>query len=114
MANHKLNSALKQWVLPPTREAFQQHEYRAHMQAAIRRCALNADPHDLIHVHYGWPMNADTNKLVPISVPVYVLHTSESVLKMIKCGYSSSEHCSIAHCSCTSAWNRIIKGAMRF
>ena len=51
MANHKLNSPPKLRVLPPTKEAFEQHVYRAHLQAAIWRSALNADPPDLNPVH---------------------------------------------------------------
>ena len=103
MANHKLNSAPKLRVLPPTKEAFDEHVSRAHLQAAIWRCALDADPPDLNPVHYGWSMNADTKKLEPIALPADVSPAPVSVLKMIKCGCSSSQPCSSARCSCSTA-----------
>ena len=103
MGNHKLNSAPQLRVLPPTTEAFEQHVYRAHLQAAIWRCALQADPPDMNPVHCGWSMNADTNNLEPISLPVDVSPAPESVLKMIKCGCSSAQPCSTTRCSCSTA-----------
>ena len=47
MASHKVNSAPQFRDLPPTVESFEQHMYRAHLQAAIWRCPLQADPPDL-------------------------------------------------------------------
>ena len=57
--------------------------YQAHLQAAIWRCALQADPTDMNPVHSGWYMNANTNNLEPIWLPVDVSLAPESVLKMI-------------------------------
>ena len=84
-ANHKHNSTPKLSVLPPTKEAFQQHFNKDHLLAAIWRFALNADPPDLNSVHYRWSMNADTNKLEPVALPIDVSPAPESVLRMIKC-----------------------------
>ena len=53
MGNQKLNTALKLRVLPPTTIAYEQHERRAHLQAAIWRSALEADPPVPNPAHYG-------------------------------------------------------------
>ena len=58
----------------------------AHLQAAIWRCALQADQPDINPVHSGWSMNAYTNNLEPIWLPVDVSLAPESVQKMIQCG----------------------------
>ena len=63
-------------------------------------CALDAAVPDLNPVHHGWSLNADTNKLEPKALPAYVSPAPASVLKMIKCGCSSSQPCSTARCSC--------------
>ena len=81
MANHKLNSTPNLRVLPPTREAFDEHVCRAHLQAAIWKCALDADPPDLDPVKYGWSINADTNKLEPIALPVSHVRYSVPVME---------------------------------
>ena len=49
-------------------------------------------------------MNADTNKLVPLALPVDVSPAPELVLRMIKYGCSASQHCS-AFCSCNREIN---------
>ncbi len=103
MANHKINAAPKLKVLPPTKEAFEQHVRRAHLQAAVWRGALDSDPPDLNPQHFGWHMNLDINKLEPIALPAEVSPAPESVLKMIKCGCSSSQPCKTARCSCATA-----------
>ena len=102
-ANRKLNSAPHLRVLPPTSEAFEQHVYRAHLQAAIFKFALHPDPPDLNPLDYGYYMNADTKKLELIGIPINVSPAPESILKMIKCGCSSSKPCSTARCSCYAA-----------
>ena len=48
-------------------------------------------------------MNADTKKLELIGIPINVSPAPESILKMIKCGCSSSKPCSTARCSCYAA-----------
>ena len=101
MGNHKLNTALKLRVLPPTTEAYEQHVRRAHLQAAIWRSALEADPPVLNPAYYGWSISTHTSKLEPVALPANVL--PESVLKMIKCGCSSSQPCATARCSCSTA-----------
>lgn len=103
MANHKLSTAPKLRVLPPTSEAFEHHVHRAHLQAAIWRSALDADPPDHSPLQYGWTMNAETKKLEPVSLAPDVSPAPESILRMIKCGCSSSQPCSTARCSCSTA-----------
>ena len=56
-------------MLPATRELFQQHVRRSHLQAAIWKNALAADPPDLNPTQYGWFKNSNTGKLDPFSLP---------------------------------------------
>ena len=100
MANHRLNSAPELRVLPPTSEAFKQHVFRAHFQAAIWRSALQPDPPALSPLQYGWMKSPTANMLEPIPLPSSVSVAPDYVLKMIKCGYGS---CSTARCSCRTA-----------
>ena len=100
MANHKLTSAPELRGLPLTNEAFLHHVHRGQLQAAIWRCALDADPPDLNLLPYGRTMN-DENKLEPMSMSTNVYLTPESVLRMmIKCGWLT---CTTAHCRCSVA-----------
>lgn len=100
MANHRLNSAPELRVLPPTSEAFKQHVFRAHFQAAIWRSALQPDPPALSPLQYGWMKSPTANMLEPIPLPSSVSVAPDYVLKMIKCGCDS---CSTARCSCRTA-----------
>ena len=107
MASHKVNSVPQLLRdLPPTAESFEEHVYRAHLQAAIWRCALQADPPDLNPVHYGWSRNGDTKtlkKLESIGLKVDVSPAPVSLLKMIKYSCSSSQPCFTARYSCSVA-----------
>ena len=103
MSNQKLNAAPKLMVLPPTRESFQEHVKRAHLQAATWRSALASEPPALNAVHYGWSMKTGSNILEPVGLPPDVSPAPVDVLKMIKCGCASSHPCSSARCSCSSA-----------
>ena len=76
---------------------------RAHLQAAIWRSALEADPPVLNPAHYGWSISTHTSKYqLPYQLCVR-LPVPESVLKMIKCGCSSTQPCATARCSCSTA-----------
>ena len=103
MSNTKLNSAPDLKVLPPTMETFEKHVHRSHLQAAIWRCALNPDPPDINPAHYGWTYDAKNTCFSPIAMPSDVSPAPLEVLKLIKCGCSSSQPCSTSRCSCTSA-----------
>ena len=104
MANHKLTSAPKLRVLPSTNEEFLHHVHNSQLQVAIWRCALEADPPDLILLPYGWTMN-DENKLEPMCISPNVSLAPESVLRMTKCGCltcaTSCCRCSVADISCS-------------
>ena len=65
--------------------------------------SLEADPPVLNPAHYGWSISTHTSKLEPVALPANVLPVPESVLKMIKCGCSSSQPCATARCSCSTA-----------
>ena len=54
MGNKKLNAASELKVLPPTREVFECHVYRAQHQVAVWRSYKSMDPPNLNPAHYGW------------------------------------------------------------
>lgn len=100
MGNHKLNTAPELRVLPPTSETFKEHVLRSHLQAAIWRSYIDANPPQMDPTHYGWTPDVNTQTLVPVAMPPAVSPAPVDVLKMIKCGCSS---CATARCSCSAA-----------
>ena len=58
MSNPKLNSAPDLKALPPKTEDFKEHVYRAHLQTAVWKAALDADPPSINPVHYGWSLES--------------------------------------------------------
>jgi len=103
MSNPKLNAAPQLKTLPPTNEAFEEHVYRAHLQTAIWKAVLEADPPSLNPVNYGWSLDRTTGILVPVTLPIGVSPAPLDVLKMIKCGCSPLRPCasSAAQLSCS-------------
>ena len=102
MANKKLTAAPQLRTLPPTTEAFSQHVQRAHLQAAIWRSTLEADPPIVQHI-YGWTKEDTSNKLVPLPLPPDVTSAPDEVLKMIRCSCRSVQPCATTRCSCSAA-----------
>ena len=103
MSNKKLTSAPDLKSLPPTTEAFNEHVYRAHFQAAVWRSSLDPDPPVLDPLHYGWSCSDGDNMVSPVALPPDVSPAPVEVLKLIKCGCSSSQPCLTSRCSCNSA-----------
>ena len=99
----KLNAAPDLRSLPPTTKAFTEHVYRAHLQTAIWRHALDADPPALNPLHYGWSLIDGMNMLSPVALPPDVSPAPVEVLRLIKCGCSSSQPCLTLRCSCNPA-----------
>ena len=102
MGNKKLTAAPQLKSLPPTTAAFTEHVHRAHLQAAVWRAALEADPPAFQHTH-GWTTDQTSNTLVPIPLPPNVTSAPDEVLKMIRCGCRSVPPCATAKCSCSAA-----------
>ena len=102
IANKKLTAAPQLKALPPTTEAFTEHVHRAHVQAAIWRATLEADPPVFEHTH-GWTKDDSSSTLVPLPLPPDVTSAPEEVLKMIRCGCASVRPCATARCSCSAA-----------
>ena len=100
MGNKKLNAAPELKVLPPTREVFECHVYRAQHQVAVRRSYKSMNPPNLNPAHYGWKYDEDEEMLLPIALPEDVDPAPLDVLKLIKCGCDS---CSTTRCSCRIA-----------
>ena len=69
--------------------------YRAHLQTAIWKAALDADPPSINPVHYGWSH--------PVALSPDVSPASEEVLNLIRCGCPSSRPCSTCRFSCSAA-----------
>ena len=103
MVNPRLSAAPELKSLPPTTDAFELHVYRAHYQAAIWRASLEPNPPELDPVLYGWSRDQTSNMLVPEPLPPDVSPAPLDVLKMIRCGCSSTRPCSTMRCSCSAA-----------
>ena len=69
----------------------------------IWRSAHACDPPDLNAEHFGLYLNTETNMLEPVTLLTNVLHTPLNVLKISKCGCSSSLPCSTSRFNCSSA-----------
>lgn len=89
-------------TLPPTDEAFAGNVARAHLQVAIWRHALDAEPPSMEPTAYGWERDA-TNSLVPTTVPEGVLLAPVELLKLIKCSCESSMPCKTNRCGCSNS-----------
>jgi hypothetical protein len=72
MSNPKLIAAFGEQVRIP------------HLQAAIWKTTMDADPPSLDPVHYRWPLAAASGILVPDSLPPDVPPAQVDVLKLIK------------------------------
>ena len=103
MANKKLKSAPLLKTLPPTTESFEEHVYRAHLQTALWRAALEPDPPALNPVDYGWTLDEVNQFYEPVLLPLDVSPAPLDVLQLIKCGCASEHPCGSARCSCYAA-----------
>ena len=65
--------------------------------------ALARDPPQLDPTNYGWVQDEASNFLVPVMLPDDASPAPDAVLKLIKCGCSSSQPCASARCSCCAA-----------
>ena len=54
--------------LPPTDESFFPNLKRSHLQRAVWRCSLNADPPTVDICLYGWGKDDKTKDLIPLPV----------------------------------------------
>ena len=97
--NFTSSSELKS--LPPTADAFMKHAYRAHLEAALWRAVLDADPPVCNHPHHGWSHDQTSNILLPVPLPPDVSPAPTEVLNMIRC--SSATPCSTNRCICSAA-----------
>ena len=103
MVNKICTSAPELKSLPPTTDAFKQHVYQAHFQAALWRAILDADPPVCDHIHHGWSHDQTSNILLPVPLLPDVYPAATEVLRMIRCGCSSVRPCSTNRCSCSAA-----------
>ena len=103
MAKPKLLKALELKFLPPTREAFELHVLRAHIQPAIWKSANDSRPPELEPTKYGWERDVVSKSLVPITLPPDIALAPPEVLELIRCGCSFQTPCSTAQCRCSAA-----------
>ena len=103
--SQRLASAPKIESLPPTDEAFKENVARAHLQAAIWKYSLDADPPTLDPCNYGWMKDplSHMGSLEPITVPTGTPIAPEDILKLIRCGCDSAQPCKSQRCSCNAA-----------
>ena len=69
MAKPKLTKAPELKSLPPTKEAFELHFLRAHIQTAIWKSANDSRPPELEPTTKGWERDVVSKSLVPITLP---------------------------------------------
>lgn len=103
MAKKRITLAPALKCLPPTTEAFSKHVHQAHYQTMIWMSALDADPPQLDPIKYGWSHDEASGILLPVTLPIDVSPAPDEILKLIKCGCSSSLLCSTMWCSCALA-----------
>ncbi len=89
-------------LLPLKNEAFGENAARAHVQVAIWRYALDADPPSLQPTSHGWEKDS-SNSLMPTTVPEGTLLAPVQLLKLIKCSCESDMPCKTQRCGCSSA-----------
>ena len=103
MAKKICTLAPKLKSLPPSTDAFKQHVYLTHFQAAPWRTVLDADPPVCDHPHHGRSHDQTSNILLPVPFPPDGSPAQTEVLKMIRCGCSSARPCSTNRFSCSAA-----------
>ena len=89
--------------LPPTDEAFQENVKRAVLQSMIWYSTMNSDPPDVDPTLFGWAKDMSNKILVAVTLPDNVSPAPEAILKLMKCGCSTTSPCNTKRCSCSSA-----------
>ena len=79
--------------LPPTGESFFQNLKRSHLQIAVRRYSLNADPPTVDIYLYRWGKDGETKYLIPLPVAPDICLVPEEIMKVFRCGYTSENSC---------------------
>ena len=77
--------------------------YRAYLQTAIWKAALDADPPSINPVIYGWSLDESSDTLLHVALPPDVSPAPDEVLKLIRCGCLSSRPCSTCRCGYSAA-----------
>lgn len=88
--------------LPPTDEALAQNVARAHIQVAVWRNSLEANPPELDPLLHGW-YNVDNGILAAVMLPPNTELAPKSLLKSIKCECKGEKPCNTRRCSCNSS-----------
>lgn len=89
--------------LPPTNEAFIENVKRAHLQTCIWQNALKPNPPNLQPTNYGYFIDANSKRLLPVTLPEKVEVAPSDILQLIRCSCSSTNPCSTKKCGCRSA-----------
>ena len=89
--------------LAPTDESFLQNLKRSHLQRAVWRCSLNADPTTVDICLYGWGKDDKTTDLIPLAVAPDVCLVPQEIMKVFRCGCTSENSCESGNCSCNKS-----------
>ena len=65
--------------------------------------ALGGEPPHLNPFHYGWAKDMTSGTISAIGLPADIATAPDSVLKLIRCGCSSSKPCATVKCICCVA-----------
>ena len=91
----RVNRVFLNWKMcsPPTDESFFQNMKRSHLQIAVWRCSVNADPPTVYIDLYGWGNDGETKYLIPLLVAPDVCLVPEKKMKVFRCGCTSENSC---------------------
>ena len=101
----RVNRVFLNWKVcsPPTDESFFQNMKRSHLQIAVWRCSVNADPPTVYIDLYGWGNDGETKYLIPLLVAPDVCLVPEKKMKVFRCGCTSENSCKWGNCSCNNS-----------
>ena len=102
IANNK-SGAPKLESLPPTDDSFFQNLKGSHLQIAVWRYLLNADPPTVDLYLYGWGKDGEIKYLISLPVAPDVCLVPEQIMKVVRCGYTSENLCKSRNCSCNKS-----------
>ena len=88
--------------LPPTRTAFVQNSLRAHYQLAVWKAALEENPPSLNPCELWWQEQEGSNRIFPTIVPADISLAPPDLVKIVRCGCSSTTPCQSKRCGCRS------------
>ena len=90
----RVNRVLLNWkICHQLTNHFFQNLKRSHLEKAVWRCLLNADPPTVYINLKGWGKEGKTKYLIPLPVALDVCLVPEGIMKVFTCGCDSENLC---------------------